>query len=168
MFMNPDNFIGIALDRIKSPILSLLPVGGWLGGAVINFADENIFSGILGIAVTLMYTVLMFIALNRTGTDYYEDVLQATEKTTAAITAKKEGKLDTNDINPKNVKVGKTGIGKGRGASVFLYKHLLENRRGQVFILDKMSLLFAVMTVGFAYFMVGILVYFRYLRSAYI
>lgn len=151
MFMNPDNFLTIALERVQSPVLTLLPVGGWLGGAAVGFMMGNIRSAVIGLILTALYTLLMFLFLNKTGSDYYEDVLQATEKASAAITAKKEGKIQSDDVNPKNVKVGKEGIGKGFGATVFLYKHLLENRRGQVFILDKMSLIFALMTIGFSY-----------------
>lgn len=152
MFLDPENFLNIGLERVRQPFITLLPVGGWIGGAVANLAMGRIPSAVIGLVLTVLYAVIMLLFLNKTSTDYYEDVLQASEKTTAAITAKKEGKMSSDDINPKNVKLGKTGINRGKGANVFLYKHLLENRRGQIFILDKMSLLFAVITVGFAFF----------------
>ena len=83
--------------------------------------------------------------------DYYEDVIRSTEATHLAITAKKEGIVG--DAAPANVRLGKTGIGKGFGADVFYYKHKLENRRSRLFILSPSALVWAAVTVLFALFM---------------
>lgn len=152
MFMDYQNAFAVGLKQVYEPYITFLPVGGWLGGAVAALCMGKVSSALIYLALTFLYTAVMSFLLSKSSSDYYEDVLQASEKMTAAITAKKEGKVNYDSINPKNVKLGKTGINRGKGASVFLYKHLLENRRGQIFILDKMSLIFAAITVGFAYF----------------
>ncbi|CCX37226.1 putative uncharacterized protein [Clostridium sp. CAG:1013] len=54
---------------------------------------------------------------------------------------------------PKNVRVGKSGLGKGWGASAIYYKHRVENRRSGVLLISNMSLLFCVIILVFSFFM---------------
>lgn len=83
--------------------------------------------------------------------DFYEDVLQSAEVTHSAITARREGQLA--EAAPANVKLGKTGLGKGFGADAFYYKHRIENRRSRIFVLSVASLFWAVCTIIFAFAM---------------
>ena len=83
--------------------------------------------------------------------EYYEDVLDGAEAAESAITAKKEGRQ--NDILPKRVRVGKTGIGHGRGASAFYYKSMVEMRRYRIFILNGLQLIFGAVLIGMAVLM---------------
>ena len=123
----------------------LFPVSGWatavlrgaysLWGAVLALG----LIGIFGLGALLVYII------GKTKTDYYEDVLQATEVAQSAITAKKQGFAA--ETVPKNVKLGKTGIGQGRGATAIYYKQNVESRRARVFILDMLSLIFIAVTI---------------------
>jgi len=92
---------------------------------------------------------VFYLLVSRLNSDYYEDVLKATEVSFSAITARKEGKAS--ETAPRNVKTGKTGLTKGEGASAIAEKHKIENRRAKVLILDMLSLVFAAITIGFAF-----------------
>ena len=92
----------------------------------------------------------MLIAMSKSKRDYYEDVLATTETMQSAISAAKDGVAP--EAAPRVIKVGKTGIGKGEGPSVFFYKHLLENRRASRIVFSPMALIFMVMTIVFALF----------------
>ena len=83
--------------------------------------------------------------------NYYEDVLETAETAQSAVTAQKEGQL--NEVVPKHVKVGKTGLNKGWGASALYYKHRVENRRSGVFFLSNMALIFDAIIIACAFFM---------------
>ncbi len=140
------------LVEVTSELPSMLfPVVGW-GRMIISgiFSDEpNILYIVLGSVLMLLYVVVMVILVKVKQTDYYEDVLKATEASFSAITAKKEGKLT--EAVPQNVKVGKTGIGAGNGSDVFYHKHRLESRRAKAFLFDVPTLVYMAVICGFSF-----------------
>lgn len=129
----------------------LFPVIGWgrmiLAG--IFSAETNLLYVILGSILTVLYIIMMVVLVKIKQTDYYEDVLKATEVSFSAITAKKEGKLT--EAVPQNVKVGKTGLGAGEGSNVFYHKHRVESRRAKAFIFDVQTLVYMAITCVFAF-----------------
>ena len=130
---------------------NLFPVAGWLTAASAGAASGQLLPLIAGLAATVALIGALLWLITRHNADFYEDVLKATEVSFTAITAKKEGKMA--ETLPQNVRVGRTGLGKGRGASAFYYKHLVEDRRGRVFLFDLNSLIFIVVIIAAAFFM---------------
>lgn len=129
----------------------LFPVSGWSAGLVSGIAAGNWLNvGLFALLLLALFGVLLGLILTCKN-NYYEDVLQTAETAQSAITAQKEGQL--NEVVPKNVRVGKTGLGKGWGASAIYYKHRVENRRSGVFIFSNMSLLFCAIILAFSFFM---------------
>ncbi len=129
----------------------LFPVFGW-GRMILAgiFAEEmNLLYLILGSVLMVAYIAVMVILVKVNQTDYYEDVLKATEASFNAITAKKEGMVT--EAVPQNVKVGKTGIGQGHGSQVFYYKHRIESRRAKSFIFDIATLVYMAVICVFAF-----------------
>jgi hypothetical protein len=143
-------------------------IGSYLISSVFIFYNyvnaKNIYNvGIeVMIPVTLGYVLVAILAQvaamaiyvkrnsDGSGIGFYESVLQSTEKTHSVITAAKEG--TTQEVIPRNVKVGKTGLGKGYGANAFYYKHKIENRRARIFILDIWSVFSILVALVFAFF----------------
>ncbi len=132
------------------------PVSGWMAAAM-----QGIFTGawlpaVLGITGTVALATVLILVISRTDSDYYEDVLRAAEVAQSAIAAKKE--FMGAEMNRKNVKVGKTGLDGGKGASAIYFKQKLENRRGRVLLVDLLSLIMILITLGvsvFLYYMEG-------------
>ncbi len=152
------------LAAAASPVLHFFPAAGFVRLGVVGAMDGNIAQIAIGLGCFAAALVLYYILISVLDMDFYEDVLKATEVSFSAITARKEGKAQ--EIAPRNVKVGKTGLGKGFGASVIARKHAVENRRGKVLLLDLTSVIMAVITVAFAFFMkepVGALIMSLYL-----
>ncbi len=147
---------GTAFENVVSsastfPVM-LFPVIGWAKMILTGFfAGEsiNILFVTLGIGLILAYVALMVVLVKVKQTDYYEDVLKATEVSFSAITAKKEGKLT--ETVPQNVKVGKTGIGAGEGSDVFYHKHRTESRRAKAFLFDVQTLVYMGVICVFAF-----------------
>ena len=142
-----DGICGAVVD----PIGRLFPVAGWLGGACYEAVLGNYQSALFLLAVWAVFTAALIILMARADQDFYEDVLQSTETSFATQTAAKEGRVS--EIAPKNVSVGRTGLGGGWGASAFWYKHRIENRRSRKWLLSGMEIVFILVNIGFAFFM---------------
>lgn len=140
-----------AVGAVHTLPVYLFPVSGWLTAAVYGCVTGAVVPAALGCAVTVLFSCGLIAAVILHNPDFYEDVLKATETSFSAITAKKEGKMA--EALPKNIKLGKQGIGKGRGASAFYYKHLVEQRRSRIFLFDMNSLIFIVVTIALSVFM---------------
>ena len=132
------------------PFGRLFPVAGWLGGACYGVIAGDYSSVTLPLILWAVYAAL-WLAMAKADQDYYEDVLQSTETTFATQVAAKEGRVSENA--PKNVNVGKTGLGGGWGASAFWYKHRIENRRSRKWLLSGIEIVFILVNIGFAFFM---------------
>ncbi|MDF2686619.1 MAG: hypothetical protein K0S55_1801, partial [Clostridia bacterium] len=146
-----ENFLNSAVRAVDSDFFLYIPIAGWL-----KMFTIGVISGItsyiyIGLGLTFITVLLLIIFIMKCNADFYEDVLQATERTFSAITAAREGKIA--DTSPAKIKLGKAGIGKGKGADVFFYKHLLENRRGRFFILDLPAIVFIAACLIFAFIM---------------
>ena len=143
------------------------PVTGWSAGMVgAVFAGDWLLAGLFVLLLALLFCLLLGLILTCKN-NYYEDVLETAETAQSAVTAQKEGQLT--EVVPKNVKVGKSGLGKGWGASALYYKHRVENRRSGVLMFSKTSLIFAVVIVAMTFFMretgiVGIFAFATYMQ----
>lgn len=147
--MGQDDMLTSLVASASSFPVMLFPVIGWAKMILTGIFAENILYIILGSALILAYIVAMVLLVKAKQTDYYEDVLKATEVSFSAITAKKEGRLT--EAVPQNVKVGKTGLGGGKGSEVFYFKHKLESRRAKAFIFDVQTLVYIAVISVFSF-----------------
>lgn len=139
------------VQAANSPVLSVvIPVAGWVQGGVCSAMMGNYLPIVWSVLAAGGYIALLALVIIKTNRNFYEDTLQATEISHKAMDAKKQGNLEA---VPGKVKVGQTGIGRGKGAGVFFFKHLLEDRRSKFFILDLNSIIFMICIVAFSFFM---------------
>lgn len=140
-----------AAEAVNGAAGKLFPVSGWAGRAVSGVFLQHLADVMLGLVLCAVYLALLVCLITYGKQDYYEDVLKSSEIAQSAITARKEGRVG--DAAPNHVRIGKTGIGRGAGASALYYKHRLENRRSRLLILEPVALTFAVITVAMSIFM---------------
>ena len=152
-FVDKTQFLPRAAAAVNSIFTWFFPVSGWTGHAVSGVFTGNVFDILIGVALCAAFIAFIVRLMTRTRQDYYEDVLKSSEIMQSAITARKEGRIG--EAAPQNVKVGKMGLGRGWGADTLFHKHRLENRRARVFIMDTMSLIFAVVVIALAFFLKG-------------
>ena len=145
-----DNILTRVLIAAVSPVLHFFPVAGFIRLGVVGAMEGSLKEILIGFGCFVGCLFLYYLLVSFLDMDYYEDVLKATEVSFSAITARKEGKAQ--ELAPRNVKVGKTGLGKGFGASAIAQKHVVENRRGKVLLLDLSSVIMAVITIAFSFF----------------
>ena len=144
------DFLTKLCEAATSSYAMYFPVAGWLCWAVAGIIEGKLV-GLVGLALWAVFCAALYLAMARADQDYYEDVLQSTETSFAAQAAAREGRIS--ESAPKNVNVGKTGLGGGFGASAFYYKHRLENRRSRKWLLSGMEIVFVIVNVAFAFFM---------------
>lgn len=144
------DILGTVVSRANAPLLQFFPVAGWSQAFAAGAISGQALPLALGAAAILCYIAGFILLISKSRSDFYEDVLQATEVSFSAITAKKEGKL--NDLPQGKVRLGKTGIGKGWGPGVFFHKHMLENRRSKFFLLDNASFMFLIISIAMSFF----------------
>lgn len=117
-----------------SPVLEAVPLVGWTKGAVFALMAGNGRAAVTYLALLAALIALILMLLFKTDADYYEDVLKGAERTFELRRSVKE-KRAVNVRGRRKKRVGRTGIGRGWGASAFFYKHLCEARRGSRFVL---------------------------------
>ena len=139
------------VERMDQPATYFLPIGGWLLALERGLLSGQWGLALAGVGGTMAFCLLILWGIGRSNTDYYEDVLQATEVSYNAINASKEGK--TAEAVPQKVRVGRKGLGKGRGANTFYFKHRLENRRSRLLLLDPLTLIFVSINIIISFFM---------------
>lgn len=146
-----EGILATLVESINRPFVHFIPIIGWLTALVQGAFSGSYLMVALSAAATAGFIVLFVWIIGLVDSDYYEDVLAATEISHSAVAAKKEGR--NTEAIPQNVKVGAEGLKGGEGASAFYYKHEIENRRGRVLLFDTTSLIFMAVSIGFAYLM---------------
>lgn len=140
-----DNFF----DAISLPLLDYIPFIGWLHGLIFgimkgNFVKIAVF-GILMVITVILSIVTLFV----TKLDFYEDVLSQAE----SYQEFREGKFsDKVMMGNRTIKLRKTGINKGHGATAIFFKHIREGRRRSRFMffnINTFVLLFVSFVIGF-------------------
>ncbi|MCM1363748.1 MAG: putative ABC exporter domain-containing protein [Faecalibacterium sp.] len=137
------------VSAANSVLMKFFPVAGFVQLGVTGVISGKWTWLAISIGCVVAFCGLYYALISMLNSDYYEDVLKATEVSFSAITARKEGKAI--EVAPRNVKLGKTGLKKGEGASAIAEKHKIENRRSKILLLDITSIVFIVITIAFAW-----------------
>jgi hypothetical protein len=118
-----------ALARVlNSPVLAWTPVAGWAAEGSIALIQGGLGRGLFFLALPLLGSALLVLAVILSKPDYYEDVLVAAEGTFEKKRAIADGQLAAAMTTAAQTRVSKTGIA-GSGAAVFFFKHLRESFR---------------------------------------
>lgn len=118
-----------ALSFFSARGIRFIPIIGWLVGMV-HFAVLGntlwmlcYFTLLLAACVAVVYIIWNIRA------DFYEETLCRSEENDKILKAAKEGKVMVADKKPHGDRIKREGIGRGWGASVYLYKSLYNRFR---------------------------------------
>lgn len=141
-------------EALKSPAAEFFPIFGWMKGLTFGILDGNMTSVLVYGILMLLVVVLSLVFFMKADCDYYEDVLQNTETTHEMRQAVKKRGMNNTDAYLKNrkIRLGSTGINGGKGASAFLFKHLLERRRSGYLLFWDMYSIIMIAVCGFVSF----------------
>lgn len=130
------------------------PFAGWINLVYTGIAYKNSFYLIVGIVVTLALIATIVALYLKCDVDYYESAMASAQKLADLKEAKRAGvDTDTAKVNEK-VKVGRETLTKGWGASVFTYRHFLENSRAsKLFFINYLGILYRIISFGYGMMM---------------
>lgn len=142
------------LSAASRPYFSYIPLTGWTSGMFMGIVTGNLRSVLICGGFLLVFSVFAITVFMMSKPDYYENVLQKTESVYEWRNAIKTGTVSDKNMmsEKKKVKLGRTGINKGKGASTFFYKQLREmSRRSRIPFLNINTavLISFVIVVGF-------------------
>ncbi|MEG2212752.1 MAG: putative ABC exporter domain-containing protein, partial [Clostridiales bacterium] len=130
--------------------VNCLPVAGWLKASAAALINHNFSVALLWLLVWIGFVLLLIRLVSKSHTDFYEDVLTASEYSYQIRAAAQNGQIAENV--PDTIKIGVSGFRHGHGATIFFFKHLRENRRTKLPFVDGGMLTNLVATVVFALF----------------
>ncbi len=151
VLQDTENVVRQLVAAGTSTVFRFTPIGGWLGMFTDGIAAFHVADIALGLGLCALFAALLVLIVEKSNSDFYEDVIKTAEVSQSAINASKQGVVA--ESAPAHVKLGKTGFGRGEGAEMFYYKHKLENRRSRILILDTVSLIWVVCVIVFSLFM---------------
>jgi hypothetical protein len=134
-----DMFTSICSNRF----LDAIPIIGWSRGVFVGLITSKASIVATYGLPCLALLILEVFFVSHTKTDYYEDVLDGASRKEQALQNFKNGKRGFVRRSSKDKTIRKFGINAGSGASTFLYKRMLERKRGAFGIFDFSTLLIA-------------------------
>ena len=134
----------------NSIFLKIIPVGGWLTLIFDGIYLSSMVKLVLGIVLTIATIAITIIIINNFKFDYYEEAIAAAQKMADKMAAKAAGIENMSSVDTSKINVENGSFKGGSGASVFFYKHLLENKRfSKLFFLNKTLVAYKI--VAFLY-----------------
>lgn len=145
---------GFSLEAAVSAGNSLpvkcFPLAGWVGAFAGALLSGQLLAAGAWLALCAVVFALAVWAFSASGREYYEDVIATAESVQETLNSASEGVVP--EAGPRHIKVKKAGIGRGMGASVVFWKHLLENRRSSKLFVGPSCVVMAVIAAAIAYF----------------
>ncbi len=74
-----------------SPVIRFTPVGGWLGMFTSGVATLGVFDIVMGLGLCAVLAALLVLVIEKSNSDFYEDVIKTAEVSQSAINASKQG-----------------------------------------------------------------------------
>lgn len=153
MFQN-----GMTLENLYTAItedfLEYVPFIGWVHGVIFGIIGGNTLNALIYSSLLLLSCITSLIAFKVTKLDYYEDVLQNAESYYEFRENLRSGTVSESMLpGSGRIKVRKTGISRGKGASAIFFKHLREgSRRSRLmfFNINTIVLIGITAVIGFA------------------
>ena len=131
-FIRESELMAALLYVCKSPAFKMTPVSGWGAAALVALLKGHWLTGGLFLTLTAGAIAGLLVVLFRLKSDYYEDVLVATESLFEKRRAIAEGNIGLATATEKKIRIVKTGL-SGYGARALFGKQLRETLRGSRF-----------------------------------
>lgn len=140
------DFQTAAVGFLNNEFFTYLPFIGWLKSVLMAAVNGITYTFYINALLCIAFMIIMVYVLFKLSTDYYEDVLAATDKKEEMIAMKKSGKGNLNYGRKKFRKIKSGSIGSG--ASAIFYRHLLEYKKSGIPFIDRAT--FMMVGVGIA------------------
>jgi hypothetical protein len=143
------DFSKAAFSFLNNSFFTYMPFIGWFKSILMAAVNGITYTFFIHILLCVIVIISMIYTLYKLNTDYYEDVLAATDKNEEMVAMKKSGKGNVNYGRKKFRKIKSGNI--GNGSSAIFYRHLLEYRKSGIPFIDKMTLIMIGVGLGSRY-----------------
>lgn len=165
-FYTTKDFKEAAYLVLNSKYFNYIPYIGWFKAVVVSAIEGVGTNFYINFSLIIGFIVLVLYIIYNMQTDYYEDVLAATEQKEDMLKLKKEGKGNIS-IN-SNTKVKKVRQAyRGVGARAVFYRQILEYKKTGLFFIDKTTLIMAAIGIASKLLMKGEGIYVALFFSVY-
>ena len=147
------DFQAAAISLLNLKFFIYIPFIGWLKSILMAAVTGITYSFYIYIILCIAFVIIMIYVLFKMNTDYYEDVLAATDKMEEIIAMKKSGKGNINYGRKKFRKIKSGSVGSG--ASSIFHRHLLEYKKSGIPFIDKTTFIMIGMGIISRYFFKG-------------
>lgn len=138
---------------LNSSIFNNMPFFGWFKAVFMAAVLSIDGSFYWNLSLIIAWLISMIYGIYRLKTDFYEDVLSATERREEMVKAKKEG---TGSMASKNIKLRKARqVYKGGGARAIFYRHILEYKKMGYFFVDRNTFIIGAMGIASSFLFPG-------------
>jgi hypothetical protein len=131
------DFSAAAMSFLNNKFFIYLPFIGWLKSILMAAVNGITYTFYINVLLCIIFIIVMIYILHKLNTDYYEDVLAATDRMEEMIVMKKSGKGNINYGRKRFRKIKSGSIGSG--ASSIFYRHLLEYKKSGIPFIDKIT-----------------------------
>ena len=147
------DFQAATMSFLNSKFFIFLPFIGWLKSILMAAVNGITYSFFIYALLCIAFLLIMIYVLYKMNTDYYEDVLAATDKKEELLALKKTGKGNMN-YGRKNLRKIKSG-NIGNGASAIFHRHVLEYKKSGIPFVDKTTFIMIIMGIVSQYIYKG-------------
>lgn len=140
-----------AIEFFNSSFFTYFPFIGWFKQVYMGAVNGFNIVFFINLFLIIVFLILMMYIMYAMNTDYYEDVLAATEYKEEILKNKKAGNTMTWNSKAKLKKVDHKYA--GTGAKAIFYRHILEYRKSGFFFIDRMTFITAASGIAFMLFM---------------
>ncbi|GAA0182437.1 putative ABC exporter domain-containing protein [Clostridium sediminicola] len=136
----------------NSQLFMYLPFFGWIKALLLSAIGVGNATVWINMVLLIGFYAVVVAILVMVNTDYYEDVLGATENYEEVIKLKKEGK--SMYAGMKNKKLRKVNSKfTGTGAKAIFQRHMLEYRKAGFLFIDTSTIVFLVSSIVYSFFL---------------
>jgi hypothetical protein len=133
------DFSKAAFSFLNNSFFTYMPFIGWFKSILMAAVNGITYTFFIHILLCVIVIIAMIYTLYKLNTDYYEDVLAATDKKEEMVAMKKSGNRNVNYGRKKFRKVKSGNV--GNGSSAIFYRHLLEYKKSGIPFIDKMTII---------------------------
>ncbi len=153
VLVRTQNFLQALIIFLSNDMLNAIPLVGWFRAVMVQSAQGFNSHMYLYISLIVGFSLLLLYIFGRLKTDYYEDVLEATEYKESVYRAKKEGTSIEGLQNDKLKKVHSRYT--GTGAKAIFTRHMTEYRKTGYFLINRNTIILAIVGLASKFFYSG-------------
>ncbi len=146
LYLGNKDFLASLVIAVNMPVVDYIPLIGWTVAIIKYMVLGDSYKLLIYIAVEILYFIILYYIMANRNTEFYEDVIASAKNNEKLILARKSGATRTEKFKLSKKNTTSSEI-KGSGSSVFFSINKILNKRTNVFIIPRRSLVIVFFTL---------------------